>query len=115
MKIGNILVIAAVGYILYELFIKKSGTVTTGDNIAANLGTPQFNEQGQRIPYFYALANYDGTAIFKLVNEATGEMQEMSSTLPKAAKVSVFDTLGQYYKIDCDGLYVKANSVTPLK
>jgi hypothetical protein len=39
----------------------------------------------------------------------------MSSTLPKAAKVSVFDTLGQYYKIDCDGLYVKANSVTALK
>jgi hypothetical protein len=114
MKIGNILVIAAVGYILYELLLKKD-TVSTSDNVTQNLGTPQFNEQGQRMPYFYALANYDGTAIFKLVNEATGEMQEMSSTLPKAAKVSVFDTMGEYYKIDCDGLYVKANSVTALK
>lgn len=115
MKIGNIIAIAIVGYLAYELLFKKSTTVTNGSSIQQNLGTPQFNEQGQRIPYFYALANYDGTAIFKLVNEATGEMQEMSSTLPKAAKVSVFDKLGQYYKIDCDGLYVKANSVTPIK
>lgn len=115
MKIGNWILIAGLAYVAYEvLFNKKdaSGTNTsnsTGSN-TTNLGEPQYNEQGQRIPYFYATVNSQA-AIYML--GADGKtMQQMKQTLMRGEKVAVMDELGGYWKVDCDGLYVKKIDVT---
>jgi len=112
-KTGKWILLGAIALVVvYKLFIDKDDNTTVTPKEDEKLGEPQYGENGVRIPYFYAVARYDAVPIF--IMGQGGVMQKMNTTLANGTKVSVMDENGEYWKIDCDGLFVKKSDVTKI-